>query len=167
VRLSTAAQAGVWTATALAPEAVRLEDREVAEIEGRITAFASALDFEVDGIAVSAAAAAFPDGAAWLALGAKAEVKGALRGGVLIASRVEREDDEGGSEAFEIEGRIDAVDTPLRRFVVRGVTVVWSAATRFDSSSPADLVVGNRADVRGQLSSDGTRLEATVVHVER
>jgi hypothetical protein len=167
VTLATAAQGGVWTATALAADATRLEDREVAEIEGRVTAFTSAFDFALDGIAVSAASATFPDGTAWLALGAKAEVNGALRGGVLIASRVEREDDEGGDEAFEIEGRIDAVDTPAQRFLVRGVTVVWSAATRFDSGTPADLVVGRRVEVKGQLSSDGTRLEATVVHVER
>lgn len=54
------------------------------------------------------------------------------------------------------------------RFLVRGVTVMWTTATRFDSSGPpTDTWVGRRVEVKGRLSADGSSIEATSVHIER
>jgi hypothetical protein len=167
VTLATAATAGVWRATALSSGVPRQDDREAAEVEGRITAFTSPSSFSVNGFPVDATAASVPNAGAGLALGVLVEVMGSVRNGVLVASRVELKSDEGGPEAFELNGRIDVVDAPAQRFVVRGVTVMWSGATRFDSSSPGDIAVGRQVEVRGVLSSDGQRIDATLIHVER
>lgn len=166
LRLATLPVGGLWQAVALEADVPALDDRATAEVEGRITAFTSAASFAVDGIPVDAAAATFPDGTAGLTLGAKVEVEGRLLGGVLLASQVELEDDDGDDESFELHGSIEAVDAALNQFVVRGTTVLWSAATRFDSSAPADLVVGRLVEVRGRLSADAQRIDATLIHVE-
>jgi len=166
VTLAKTPAAGVWHATALSAGVVKPEDREVAEIEGRITAFTSPTSFALNGIPVDATAASLPNGGAGLAVGVLIEVHGSLRNGVLVASRVELESADGGPEAFELHGRIDAVDAPAQRFVVRGVTVMWSTATRFESSSPGDITVGRNVEVKGVLSNDGQRIDATLVHVE-
>jgi hypothetical protein len=122
--------------------------------------------FAVDGIPVDATGASFPDGTAALVLGAKVEVEGSARGGILVARVVVPESDDDAS-GFELHDRIDAVDAAAQRFVVRGVTVAWSAATVFDSCTPDDLRVGREVAVKGALSADGTQLDATLVHVER
>ena len=167
VTLATTVVGGVWRAIALSSGVPRPEDRDFAEIEGRITAFASSTSFALDGLAVDASAASFPGGSAGLRLGAKIEVRGSLRGGVLVASRVTLKDEDGGLEPFELHGSIESVDTAAMRFVVRGVTVAWSAATRFEGGSPADLAVGRRVEVKGRLSANGLLVEAVTVHIER
>jgi hypothetical protein len=144
-----------------------LADRDRVELEGRVTAFTSITEFQVDGVSVDARGARFDGGAAGLVQGAKVEVKGSLRSGVLLAIEVEVEDDAGGDQSFELHGSIESVDAAAMRFVVRGVTVGWTANTSFDSSSAADLVVGRRVEVRGRLSSDGQAVDATLIHVER
>jgi hypothetical protein len=156
---------GVRKALSLRSALPGLDDRERVEVEGRITAFVSASAFAVNGIPVDAMLATFPDGSNGLALGIKVEVAGSLRGGVLMASRVEIKGE--GTQTVELEGRIQSVDSAAQRFVVRGVTVSWDVNTRFDSSSPAELVIGREVSVKGRLSADGTRVEATQVHVER
>ena len=166
VTLAPPPQANVWRATALTAGVAKPEDREVAVVEGRISAFTSATNFALDGIPVDASAASFPGGSAGLALGVRVEINGGLRNGVLVASRVELDNDEGGPEAFELHGRIDAVDALAQRFVVHGVTVMWSSTTRFDSSSAGDIAVGRNVEVKGRLSSDGLRVDATLIHVE-
>jgi hypothetical protein len=158
---------GVWRATALTSGQPVQEDRDAAEVEGRITALTSRTAFVVNGLPVDASAASFPDGSAGLAIGVEVEVRGSLRGGVLVASRVELEEEDEGPEAFELNGSIESVNGPAMRFVVRGVTVMWNSATRFDSSGPpTDTWVGRRVEVKGRLSADGLRIEATSVHVE-
>jgi hypothetical protein len=166
VTLAAAAAAGVWRATALTNDVPRPADRDVAEIEGRVTAFTSASSFAVNGIGVDATTALFPNGSAGLALGTSVEVVGSLRGGVLFANRVQVDGGDGGSEPFELNGNIESVDAAAQRFVVRGVTVHWSASTVFDSMGPAAIRVGRSVEVRGNLSADGLLIEATLVHVE-
>lgn len=166
ITLSNAPSANVWRATALTRHVAMLADRERVEIEGRISALTSTARFEVDGLAVDAGSAVFPNGTAALALGARVEVEGSARGGVLVAQRVEIKSD-GEAGEVELHGSIESVDTAARQFVVRGVRVVWSAATRFDSSTAADIVVGRKVEVKGRLSADGTRVEASEIHVER
>jgi hypothetical protein len=166
VALSTVPASGTRVASAIVADALPLDDRENIELEGRVTAFTTLTSFEVDGVPVDARGARFEGGAAGLVLGARVEVEGSLRDGVLRATEVELEDDEGGDESFELNGSIESVDAAAMRFVVRGVTVMWSAVTRFESSSAADLSAGRSVEVRGRLSSDGLRIDATLIHVQ-
>jgi Domain of unknown function (DUF5666) len=164
VTLRTAREGNAWVATSLMAGIGRVADRETAEVDGRIGVFTSTTQFVVNGITVDASAASFPDGTAGIVLGARVEVEGSIRNGVLVAQRVKLEGDEG---AFELKGTISAPDPGNMTFVVRGVTVVYSSTTRFDSSTAADILAGRKVEVKGVLSSTGTRLAATSIHVER
>jgi hypothetical protein len=164
VALATVPASGTWRAIALSVGRPALTDRDRVELDGRITSFTSITHFEVNGFVVDAAGATFPDGALGVVLGAKVEVGGSSRGGVLLAQTVKLEDDSG---SFELHGSIESADPVAQRFVVRGVTVTWSAATRFEVSTPADIQDGRLVEARGVLSVDGTQLEATDIHVER
>ncbi len=166
VVLATTPVGGIWRALLIEGETPSAADRESAEIEGRITAFVSPQSFALDGVPVDARAARFEGGTAGLVLGAKVEVSGRLVAGVLVATSVESEDDEGGDEDLELHGAIEFVDTVNRRFVVRGVTVQWTPSTLFDSSSAADIQQGRQVDVRGRLAADGIVVEARRIHVE-
>ena len=166
VMLRTSRVGNAWVATSLVSGIGRVADRETAEIDGRIGAFTSIAAFEVNGIAVDASAATFPNGTAGIMLGARVEVEGSIRNGVLLAQKVKLEgDDEAGG--FELNGTISAPDAGNRTFVVRDVTVTYSGATRFESSTAADILAGREVEVKGVLSSTGTRLAATSIHVER
>jgi multidrug efflux pump subunit AcrA (membrane-fusion protein) len=167
IMLAPTPATGTRTALSIRADMLPLADRDRVELEGRVTAFTSITEFQVDGVSVDARGARFDGGAAGLVQGAKVEVKGSLRSGVLLAIEVEVEDDAGGDQSFELHGSIESVDAAAMRFVVRGVTVGWTANTSFDSSSAADLVVGRRVEVRGRLSSDGQAVDATLIHVER
>jgi len=168
VTLAAASGPGPSQALAIARDTIALDDRDSFAIEGRITALTSLTDFAVDGIPVDARGAGFEGGATGITPGAKVDVKGSLRGGVLLANEVEVEDDEGTAESFELNGTIESVDAPAMRFVVRGVTVMWSSNTAFeDGSAAGDLVTGRRVEVRGRLSNDRLTLDATRIHVER
>ncbi len=161
--------AGVWRASALDASQPMPDDRERAEVEGRISAFTSNSAFAIDGLSVDATAASFSLGGRVLGLGVKVEVHGSLTGGVLRATRVEieDEDEDGGPEAFELHGSITSVDAAAMRFVVRGVTVQWSTATRFEGGTAADIKVSERkVEVKGRLAADGLSIAATSVHFE-
>ncbi|MBL8346541.1 MAG: hypothetical protein JNN03_13950 [Rubrivivax sp.] len=156
-----------WIASALRPAGLMLGDSEQVEIEGRITLFASPQDFSVDGVPVDARGATFEGGTASLAVGARVEVEGRTVGGTLVARKVELEsDDESDGRRFELEGRISALDTTALTFVVRGVTVSYAGTPRFEGGTVADLALNRRVAVKGTLSADRTRLQATSIHVE-
>jgi hypothetical protein len=163
VTLAMTPVAGVWRATALAGAQPIQEDREFAEVEGRITAFTSSTTFALDGLPVDASGTSVPAG---LALGVQVEVKGSLRGGVLVASRVELEAEGGDAEGFELHGGVESVDPIKMRCVVRGVTVMWDANTEFEGGGAADIKVGREVEVKGRLSTDGSLIEATSIHLE-
>ncbi len=166
VVLSTTPVAGVWRALLVDAESTPLADRDGADIEGRITAFVSPQSFAVDGLPVDARAARFEGGTSGLVLGAKVEVTGQLVAGVLVASEVESEDDEGGDEDLELHGAVESVDAVNRTFVVRGATVVWTPSTLFEGSSAADIQEGRQVELRGRPSADGTVVEARRIHVQ-
>jgi hypothetical protein len=166
--LQTTSVGGVWVAEALQSGALQLEDRSNVEIEGRISAYTSPSLFSVNGVPVDASAATVSGELSALGLGAEVEVKGSSSGGVLRAREVEVEDeDQTDDERFELIGDIGAVDAPTQSFVVRGVTVVYDASTVFDDAATAgDLVVGAEVEVRGVLSQDGTRLQASRIKID-
>ena len=104
---------------------------------------------------------------AGLALGQRVEVKGVLTNGQITAREVELEDDDGGVDdgGFEIEGAITQIDTAARTFTVRGVVVNFANA-RFEDGTAANLVVGVKVDVKGQLASNGTVVVAQEVEFD-
>ena len=131
------------------------DDEMEVEIEGVITRFASTMDFDVNGQAVTTTPATrFEDGSsADLALGVRVEVEGEIRDGVLQAEKIkfEREAD------LRVTAPIDGVDAAAGTFAVLGITIQTNAATRFEDKTdaqvrPFDLTtlrVGDFVEVRG------------------
>lgn len=163
---------GYWTVLA-SSEAVRVpEDDTETEVEGRVSSFTSSSRFEVDGLPVDASAARFDPSAVAVVAGARVEVEGTMQGGVLKATEVKVQDDDGGSsgsgggEDLEVSGAITSVDTTLRSFVVRNTTIVYDDQTRFDDGTEADLAVGREVEVRGVLDAGQTAVRAERIKFE-
>ncbi len=144
------------------------EDREEAELKGRVSAFTSTADFEVGGVRIDGSAATISGAASALRLGARVEVKGATVGGVLRARSVAVEtEDEARDEGFELSGLIGAVDAAARTFTLRGETVSWArAGLVIEGGTLADIQVGRKVQVKAQLSADRTQLEATRIEFD-
>ena len=150
---------GLLRATRIEASTLRLDERQEARLEGRVTAFTSQNSFSVDGVAVDGNGVA-----SGVALGARVEVEGTVVGGVIVASRVSVQD-AGGAE-IRLRGALANPSAAARSFVVRGVTVLYGSATAFDNGSAADLLAGRAVDVRGVLAADGVRVQALRVKFE-
>jgi uncharacterized protein DUF5666 len=163
VRLQTVQVGGAFVATRIDAAAPQVDDADEAEIEGSITAFTSAASFSVNGIAVDASKAGFPNGTAGLVLGAEVEVHGTSSNGVVTAATVKVETHaDRQAQGFELHGAITATDSTAQTFVLRGVTVSYGGApVDFRKGTAAQLAVGVQLEVRGTLSADGTMLQAT------
>lgn len=168
VELQTTPSGGLWQATRVRSDSRKPEDRAEAEVKGLITAVESATRFSVDGLAVQADSAQFPEGQGIVQLGAFVEVEGRITGGVLVATKVHAEDEGGESEGedFELHGSLSALDTTARTFVVRSVTVRWDASVVFKDGSESQLANGVQVEVKGVLDADGTGLQATRISFE-
>ena len=170
VKLQTAQVAGKWVAANIKSGVRKLEDHDEAEIEGTITATTFAVDkkFSVNGIPVDATNATFPKGSDGIVLGARVEVKGSAVNGVIVATRVNLEDENDRErEGFELHGIISAFDGTAKTFVLRGVTVSFGGANvEFRKGAAADLANGKKIEVKGVRSSDGMTLAATRISFE-
>ena len=149
------------TLLAMRGDALRLPDRVSVEMEGRVTRIVTSRRFDVDGIEVDASAAAV-QGLAQLALGARVEVHGRSSLGVVRATSVAVEAD----EPVELEGAIVSADAARQTFVLRGVTVAWTAGTSFTGGAPALLTARRRVAVVGRWSADRAKVDALRIHVE-
>ena len=164
VRLSlqTAQLGGRWPVSAITVETPSAGDRDEAEVEGLISAFTSATQFSVNGVRVDASGASFVDGSAGLREGVRVKVRGRSKGGVLLAASVDiRSDDDAFSEGVDLRDAIGSVDAAAQTFTLRGITVFYGNAPRFDGGTAADLASGRRVRVRGNVSADRTRVIAT------
>ncbi len=126
------------------------------EIQGFITRFVSAEDFDVAGQAVTTTPNTLFEGgaAADLGLNIKVEVEGDIdANGVLVASKV----DIRRAKAVRATAVIDSVDSATDSFVVLDITVRVDELTRIEDKSDAqleplnvsDLNVGDYVEVRG------------------
>jgi Domain of unknown function (DUF5666) len=132
------------------------------KVEGIITSFTSTSTFQVNGLAVDASKATFPDGTTGIVLGARVEVYGTVENGVLVASKVEIEERRvPGPRELELRGELGNLNTTDKTFALRGVTV-WYGGTGvvFKDGTEASLANGKRVEVKGVLSTDRVRLEA-------
>jgi hypothetical protein len=135
------------------------EEREGAVLQGLVSARGQDGRWVVAGVAVDTSAARITG---MLQLGAQVEVRGSLRGGVLLASEV-KVAEQGEARSFELKGSISQLDTQARRFVIRSVQVSYARPGMvFKNGNAAKLVAySGQLEVRGRLSADRTVLEAT------
>jgi Domain of unknown function (DUF5666) len=161
--------AGQWVVASSASGARQPEDGADVEIESVISLYASQADFVAGGVRIDATNARVEPAGAVLAAGVFVEVEGQMAGGRLVATKLEVKsasgDDEGGDE-FEVSGAITSLDTAQKRFVVRGVTVDYSGDVRYEDGSEAELAVGQKVEVQGVLSADGTRVLAEEIQFD-
>lgn len=144
------------------------------EIEGLITRFASAADFDVGGQRVTTSAATTfvaggaPAAATDLRLDLKVEAEGAFNAaGVLEARRVEIRPD----SSSRLLGSVDSINTAASSVAIFGIGVTVNAATRLEDKSPArvsplrfsDLRTGDYLEVRGYRGSSASSIIATLV----
>lgn len=126
------------------------------EIEGFISRFASAQDFDVSGLCVTTGAATTFEGgtAADLGLDVKVEVEGLFDDDGCLAAR--KVDIRLGT-AVRVTALIDSIDLAGESLVVLGIAVDIDAITRMEDQSDADvepltlddLAVGDYLEIRG------------------
>lgn len=144
-------------------EALRdLPDTDGVSLKGHVNAFTSLADFRVDGRPVDASPPAVVNGA--VVLGARVEVFGRWRAGVLQAERVVVRSDQSEREGFELRGPIESVAADRTSLRLRNVTVTLTGTTTYENGTAADLVPGRQIEVRGRVSiGNGARLDALSV----
>ena len=116
------------------------------EIQGFITRFVSAQDFDVSGLPVTTTASTFYEGGAAgdLGLNIKVEVEGEIdSNGVLVATKV----DIRRAKAVRATANVDSVNAASSSLVMLGITVSVDALTRLEDKSDADLRPLTLADI--------------------
>jgi hypothetical protein len=144
-------------------------DRDDASVRGVVTAFTSLANFRVNDTAVDATGASFPDGSAGVVAGARVKVEGRFAGGKLLAKKVEVDSEARiQGEGIDLRGTIESVSAGDKTFRLRGSTVFYGTpGIRYDDGSEADLTTGRKVEVKGVLSSDGKRVEAQRIKIDR
>jgi len=171
VVLSPTPATGTRTALSLRTVARQVEDHGDAELEGTVTAFTSTSAFSINGVAVDASKATFPNGNTALKLGARVEAKGSTVNGVLVASEVKVENEtEVENQEFELHGTVSSLNVTVKSFLVRGVTVSFAGAVRFDNGDATRLaaILGSSAtiEVRGTYNAATNTVTATRIKFE-
>ena len=155
----------VGQATRLRKNESVVADSKKAEVEGVVTAVVSPGQFSVGAVRVDASNASFPGGSSALGLGARVEVKGTLLAGILVASQIKLESPDAEDE-IELEGRVSELNATARTFLLRGVTVSYAGAVKFDKGSSADLRNGVKVEVKGRLGPDRVMVVATRIEFD-
>jgi hypothetical protein len=139
------------------------------EIEGLITRFASATDFDVAGRPVTTnSSTTFENGStADVALNVKVEAEGQIDANrVLVATRVQFKR----QASSRIEARVDSVDSAANKLVVLGIDVTVNASTRVEDKGDqpvsmfnlGSIVAGDFVEVRGaELPGDSNDVVAS------
>lgn len=144
------------------------------EIQGFITRFASAQDFDVAGLPVTTTASTSYEGgvAGDLGLNIKVEVEGEIdANGVLVARKV----DIRRAKAVRATANVDSVNVGSNSLVMLGITVSVDAMTRLEDKSRADLRPLTLADINagdylevrgGEFPAGGGAILATILERE-
>lgn len=135
-----------------------IKERQYATLEGLVTKFTSATDFEMNGLKVNVPDSSTITGIA--ALDSRVEVEGTGSNGVLVASKVRFQDESKARQnGNEMHGKIYSIDQANKIFTMRSgnLTVQWDGNTIFDSSLPngeASLAVGSSVQVKGDVTGN-------------
>lgn len=131
------------------------DDGDELEVEGFITRFASATDFDVGTVTVTTTNATVFEGgtAADLGLNIKVEVEGEFdASGTLVADKV----DIRRAQAVRISALVDSVDSANSSLVLLGITIKTDLLTRFEDDvldlepfAISDINVGDYVEIRG------------------
>ena len=169
---------GRWVVTAFGQARPTLPDGRRGGVQGVVSSATDATHFVVNGVAVDASRATVTPTGATIGVQARVEVQGTVTAGVLVATsvRVDAKDDgdddddngntggNGDQGRFEIDGPVLALDTAHQTLTMRGPTTVnYATATFAGGGMIADLAVGKRIEVRGNLSPDGSQVIATQI----
>lgn len=127
-----------------------------AEIEGVVTTAPSASGFSLGSIVVDASQAVYSPANAQLFIGARVEVNGTWRSGVLQASSVALQDEQA-PQALEISGAVESFNS-LSNFTVRGQRCDASGLTSFGHGTAADLKVGAKVKLKGSMAGEVLRV---------
>ena len=147
------------------------EDGDHVEVQGFITRFASAEDFDVSGFPVTTSANTVYEGgdASDLALNVKVEVEGDIdSAGILVATEI----DIRRAKAVRVTANVDSVDAASGSLVVLGITTKVDELTRLEDKTDADvrpltladINAGNYIEVRGsEIPADSGEILATLL----
>ena len=145
----TVGGAGVLLATRVEKRSASLSgtSSDTADLDGLVTRFVSATDFDVAGQRVTTTASTRYEGGtvASLALDANIEVEGGFdASGRVVATEIEfrRESD------VELAGPVESVNAAGSTLIVLGTTIRTTSLTRFEDQSAADLERFSLADLR-------------------
>jgi hypothetical protein len=161
---------GVLVATSVERRSASLSGTtdDEADLEGLITRYVSATDFDVAGQRVTTTGATRYEGgtAANLALNVAVEVEGGFDAtGRIVATEVEFRP----QGDVELSGPVDSISLATSSLVLLGITVRTTTLTRFEDQSSADverfdladLAVGDQVEIRAY--DDGSGLVATLL----
>lgn len=149
-------------------------DGDRIEIEGFITRFVSAQDFDVAGVPVTTTASTVFEGGDVndLGLNIKVEAEGDLdANGTLVATKI----DIRRAKAVRATANVDSVNAANNSLVMLGITVNVDALTRFEDKSSADVEpltladvnAGDYLEVRGEeRPAGGGMILATILERE-
>jgi hypothetical protein len=164
--------AGVLAATRVEYKDVAIpgNDGERVEVEGLVTRFASATDFDVAGVRVmTTGSTQFQNCTLPFnpPLNTKVEVEGARSGGAVSATKVECRV----GTNLRVSALVTAVNVGASTVDVLGITVNVSAATRMEDKSDADvspfrlsdLRVGDFVEVRGGAGAAANSIAAALL----
>ncbi len=156
---------GDWTVSSQRPGDSTPSDRDGAEFDGLVSAVLSGTRFVVNGVTVDTSAIG---GNAGVKLGSSVEISGALRAGVLVASKLDVSNGRDRVKLFELSGSISGLNTSTRRFVLRGTTVSYARPDIVFNNFNAAKLSGytGKLKVKGVLSADGTLLDATEIEFD-
>lgn len=127
-----------------------------AEIEGVVTTAPSASGFNLGTIVVDASKAVYSPANAQLFIGARVEVNGTWRSGVLQATSVALQDEQA-QQTLEISGSVETFNS-LSNFTVRGQRCDASGLTSFGHGTAADLKLGAKVKLKGSMAGDVLRV---------
>ncbi len=165
-----------WTATLIRGVENLGQNRDLYEIEARISDFTSATSFKVNGLPVNAsnAAVVFIPNAAALLVGVRVEVKGTLTGGTLFATQIKVESD---NELETLEYELHGAISGLSGMAVPGSfellgstiqTILFDNNTVFVNGTATNLANGRPVEVKGTATSGvaGTVIAAKSIKFE-
>jgi hypothetical protein len=145
-----------------------LPDNRKVSLEGIVTKFVSAVDFEVGGQKVTAALGARPDGT--VALGAQVEIEGTSSGGIVLATKISVQDESKQKDDADVfHANVSALNLSTKTLSLRSdtVTMKWDSNTIFDAASlplrEASLALNMKLEVNAKNTPAG--LIATSIKV--